>query len=71
MRPPSEDELFILKCESVKDEYMTMINDVHIVLNNCEGLSNDQKLEYCNSERHYMKQYMKFSLIKINRCLPD
>lgn len=48
-----------------------MINDVHNVLNNCEGLSNDQKLEYCNSERHFMKQYMKFSLIKINRCFPD
>ena len=57
-----------LDFESVKNEYMTMISDVHNVLNNCEAVSNDQKLEYCNSERHFMKQYLKFSLIKINRC---
>ncbi len=63
--------LFIQKCESVKNEYMTMINDVHNLIDNCEGLPNDKKLEYCNSERNYMKQYLKYSLLKINKCFPD
>ena len=48
-----------------------MINDVHNLIDNCEGLSNDQKLEYCNSERQFMKHYLKYSLIKINKCFPD
>lgn len=67
----SDDELIIQKCESVKNDYMTMINDVHNLIDNCEELSNNQKLEYCNSERHFMKQYLKYSLIKINKCFPD
>ena len=50
---------------------MTMINDVHNLIDNCEGLPNDKKLEYCNSERQFMKQYLKYSLLKINKCFPD
>ena len=48
-----------------------MINDLHNVLKNCKDLSNDEKLEYCNSERHYMKEYLKHALLKINTCFPD
>jgi ribosomal protein S15P/S13E len=48
-----------------------MINDIHNLLENCKDLSNEQKLEYCNSERHYMKEYLKYTLIKVNKRLPD
>ena len=48
-----------------------MINDLHNLLKNCNDLSNDEKLEYCNNERYYMKEYLKHALIKINTCFPD
>ena len=48
-----------------------MVEDIHAILNNREDLSNYEKINYCNSERHYMKQYLKHAMIKINRILPD
>lgn len=48
-----------------------MINDVHSMLQDYEKLSNDEKLEYCNSERYYMKMYLRHALIKINKCFPE
>ena len=65
------DDLIIQKCDAAKKEYLIMINDVHTLLENCKDLSNNQKLEYCNSERHFMKQYLRHALIKINKCFPD
>ena len=50
---------------------MAMINDVHILLQNYEKLSNEEKLEYCNSERYFMKMYLRHALIKINKCFPE
>ena len=64
-------DLVIKECEIAKKEYMTLINDIHSVLEHCDDLTNDQKLEYCTSERFYMKQYLKHSLVKIHRCFPD
>ena len=61
----------IKKCDEIKKDYMTMINDVHSMLQNYEKLSNDEKLEYCNSERYYMKMYLRHALIKINKCFPE
>ncbi len=48
-----------------------MINDVHELLQNYEKLSNEEKLEYCNSERYLMKMYLRHALIKINKCFPE
>jgi hypothetical protein len=48
-----------------------MAEDIHVILKNCEDLSNSEKLNYCNSERHYMKQYLKHAMIKVNCILPD
>jgi len=64
-------DLVLKECEIAKKEYMTLINDIHSVLEHCDDLTNNQKLEYCTSERFYMKQYLKHSLVKINRCFPD
>ena len=48
-----------------------MVEDIHVILSNDENLTNYEKLNYCNSERHYMKQYLKHTMIKINQILPD
>ena len=48
-----------------------MVEDIHLILNICEDLTNYERLNYCNSERHYMKQYLKHTMIKINRIFPD
>ena len=64
-------DLVIKECEIAKKEYLTLINDIHGVLEHCDDLTIDQKLEYCTSERFYMKQYLKHALVKINRCVPD
>ena len=61
----------VKKCDEIKKEYMIMMDDIHTLLKNYENLSNKEKLEYCNSERYYMRMYMKHALIKINHCIPD
>ena len=38
------NDLMIQEYESVKNDYIIMINDVHNLIDNCEGLSNDQNL---------------------------
>lgn len=48
-----------------------MVEDIHAILRNREDLSNFEKLDYCHSERHYMKQYLKHTMIKINKILQD
>jgi len=65
------DSSIIQKCDEIKKEYMVMMDDIHSLLINYEDLSNNQKLEYCNSERYYMRMYMKHAMIKINKCIPD
>ncbi|MHA1496452.1 MAG: hypothetical protein ACTSRT_02635 [Promethearchaeota archaeon] len=65
------DSTIIKKCDEIKQEYMIMMNDIHSLLINYEDLSIDQKLEYCNSERYYMRMYMRHAMIKINKYIPD
>lgn len=48
-----------------------MALDVHKLLESCENLDSNQKLKYCNSERYFMRQYLKYTLIKVNNCFPD
>lgn len=48
-----------------------MAEDIHIILKNREDLSNSEKLNYCNSERYYMKQYLKHIMIKVNCILSN
>jgi len=47
---------------------MTMMNDIHSLLLNYEDLTTDQNLEYYNSEQCYMRMYLRYALIKINKC---
>jgi len=65
------NDLIVQECDVAKKEYFIMVKDIHTLLKNCKEFSNDEKLNYCNSERFYMKQYLKHTLIKVNRNFPD
>ncbi len=58
----------ILECKPhyAKDEYLIISNDIHSILSNCSNLTNNQKLEFCNSQRYFMKLFLKDMLMKIN-----
>ncbi len=54
------------KSHDPKDEYLIISHDIHSILSNCSNLTNNQKLEFCNSQRYFMKLFLKDMLIKIN-----
>ena len=47
-------------------EYLSISNDIHSILSNCPELDNSQKLEYCTSQRYFMKMYLKEMVVKLN-----
>ncbi len=65
------NDLIIQECDIAKKEYFIIVEDIHTLLKNCKELSNNEKLDYCNSERFYMKKYLENVLIKVNRNFPD
>ena len=50
-----------------KNEYLSISNDIHSILSNCQDLTNTQKLDFCNNQRYFMKLYLKEMVIKINK----
>ena len=50
---------------NVETEYLSISNDIHSILSNCPDLSRDQKLDYCNSQRYFMKMYLKEIVVKL------
>jgi len=47
------------------DENLKSIQKIHAILLNCVNLSKKQKFEFCESERYFMKLYLK-KLRKLN-----
>ncbi len=45
--------------ENICDENLTTLQKIHAILLNCVNLSKKQKLEFCESERYFMKLYLK------------
>ncbi len=45
--------------EDICDENLTTLQKIHAILLNCSNLSKKQKLEFCESERFFMKLYLK------------
>ncbi|MFX1315415.1 MAG: hypothetical protein ACFE9T_06090 [Promethearchaeota archaeon] len=45
--------------EEIMDENLITLKKVHSILLNCINLSKKQKLEFAESERHFMKLYLK------------
>ena len=44
---------------NAKTDYLIILNDIDSILSNVNNLSNNQKLEYCNSQRYYIKLYLR------------
>jgi len=40
-------------------EYFEIAKDLQNILKNCSDLSNEQKSEYCKSQRYFIKQYLQ------------
>jgi hypothetical protein len=62
--PVSLSNLNLTKAEK---EYLSISVDIHSILSNYPDLSSDQKLDYCNSQRYFMKLYLKEVIVKINK----
>ncbi|MFX0005437.1 MAG: hypothetical protein ACFFAV_01790, partial [Candidatus Hermodarchaeota archaeon] len=45
--------------ENLCDENLTTLKKIHAILLNCINLSKEKKLEFCESERYFMKLYLK------------
>ncbi len=42
-----------------KDEDLTTLQKIHAILLNCINLDEKAKLEFCTSQRYFMKLYLK------------
>ncbi len=45
--------------EDLKNENLVIITEIQSILQNCSNLTDKQKLDYCNSQRYFMKLYLK------------
>jgi hypothetical protein len=45
--------------ETINDENLTTLQKIHAILLNCVNLSKKQKLEFCESQRYFMKLYLQ------------
>ncbi len=54
-----------ITCDS-RNEYLGILNDIDSILFNCLELSNIQKIDFCNSQRHFMKLYLRQVVIDNN-----
>lgn len=58
---------FNQKISDTKTEYLSISNDIHSILSSCPDLTSNQKLDYCNSQRCFMKLYMKEIVVKLKK----
>jgi len=47
------------KVEEICDENLITLKKIHAILLNCLNLNEKEKIEFCNSERYFMKLYLK------------
>jgi len=52
--------------ENIMDKNLVILKKVHSILLNCINLTKKQKLEFAESERYFMKLYLKRLTGKIN-----
>lgn len=53
--------------EKETDDNLITLEKVHAILLNCINLTRKQKLEYAESERYFMKSYLKKLIKKLKR----
>ena len=45
--------------DNIAENYMAIIKKIHKILADCPDLTKEQKLDYCNIERYFIKLYLK------------
>ncbi|MBN1214151.1 MAG: hypothetical protein JXA99_01790 [Candidatus Lokiarchaeota archaeon] len=61
----SDLQNIIIKNNNINDfaedtiEYFEIAKDLQNILKNCSNLTNEQKSEYCKSQRYFIKQYLQ------------
>lgn len=45
--------------EEETNDNLIILNEIKAILENCSNLTDKEKLEYCNSQRFFMKLYLK------------
>ena len=58
------EKVKILQSKNVADN-LTLLNEIQQILKKCTHLTPEQKLMYCQSQRYFMKSYLR----EINRQL--
>jgi len=53
--------------EQICDENIITLHRIHAILLNCRNLSKEQKFEFAESERYFMKLHLKEVLKKLNQ----
>jgi hypothetical protein len=56
---PQSDKSVCGNIEDICDENLTTLQKIHAILLNCVNLSKKQKMEFAESERYFMKLYLK------------
>ena len=54
-----EESVKLRKVEEICDENLITLKKIHAILLNCLNLNEKEKLEFCISERYFMKLYLK------------
>lgn len=57
--PIGEIYEFLPSIQKLNNENLDTLKKIHAILLNCINLSKDQKLEFAESERYFMKLYLK------------
>jgi len=42
-----------------RNEYLGILKDIDVVLSNCSEMTHIQRIDFCNSQRQFMKLYLK------------
>ncbi len=56
-----------IKDINYKNEYLDISNDIQAILSNCSDLTHNQKLDFCNNQRHFMKLYLKEVILEMSK----
>ncbi|MEJ2250047.1 MAG: hypothetical protein P8Y97_10345 [Candidatus Lokiarchaeota archaeon] len=55
----SQIDIRLKRNEFDKHDYLQMIKEIRQIISNCSFLSDQEKVDYCKSERYFMKLYLK------------
>ncbi|MEJ2251688.1 MAG: hypothetical protein P8Y70_20335 [Candidatus Lokiarchaeota archaeon] len=55
----SQIDIKLKRNEFDKHDYLQMIKEIRQIIKECSFISDQEKVDYCKSERYFMKLYLK------------